>query len=269
MTVGATLCGRPYWVTQKNDLNSTFNMCTVTYVSPAPGQFILTSNRDEAPSRGATRLIVDEKEGKRLIFPQDPAAGGTWIAVASNQRMVCLLNGAFEAHDRQTPYRMSRGIMVLDSFGYSSAQVFFQQYVFEGIEPFTLIIYDQGALWELRWDGHEKYIRPLDHRGTHIWSSATLYPADVRYRREQWFSTWLEGVDEFTPNVMLDFHLHAGDGDAWNDVVMNRSDIVRTVSITSIEKTESNFNFRYYDLLTANEQMAQMDLTREEVESNQ
>ncbi|MBK9489945.1 MAG: NRDE family protein [Haliscomenobacter sp.] len=87
-------------------------MCTVTYVSPAPGQFILTSNRDEAPSRGATRLVVEEKEGKRLIFPQDPAAGGTWIAAASNQRMVCLLNGAFEAHNRQTPYRLSRGIMV-------------------------------------------------------------------------------------------------------------------------------------------------------------
>ncbi|AEE50176.1 NRDE family protein [Haliscomenobacter hydrossis] len=243
-------------------------MCTVTYVSPAPGQFILTSNRDEAPSRGATRLVVEEKEGKRLIFPQDPAAGGTWIAVASNQRMVCLLNGAFEAHNRQTPYRLSRGIMVLESFAYANANAFFQRYDFNGIEPFTLILYDYGALWELRWDGREKFIRALDPRGTHIWSSATLYPADVRFRREQWFARWIENLSAFSVGAMLDFHLHAGDGDTWNDVVMNRGDIVRTVSITSLEKTESNLNFRYFDLLTANEQKAQMELTREEVESN-
>ncbi len=101
-------------------------MCTVTYISPAPGQFILTSNRDEAPSRGATRLAVEERNGKKIIFPQDPAAGGTWIAAANNQRMVCLLNGAFEAHNRQTPYRLSRGIMVLESFTFPSATAFFQ-----------------------------------------------------------------------------------------------------------------------------------------------
>ena len=243
-------------------------MCTVTYVSPAPGQFILTSNRDEAPSRGATRLVVEEKEGKRLIFPQDPAAGGTWIAVASNQRMVCLLNGAFEAHNRQTPYRLSRGIMVLESFAYPNANAFFQRYDFNGIEPFTLILYDLGALWELRWDGLEKFIRSLDPRGSHIWSSATLYPADVRFRREQWFASWIDNLSTFSVGGMLEFHLHAGDGDTWNDVVMNRGDIVRTVSITSIEKTESNLNFRYFDLLTANEQKAQIELTREEVESN-
>jgi hypothetical protein len=50
---------------------------------------------------------------------------------------------------------------------------------------------------------------------------------------------------------------------------MNRGNLVRTVSITSIEKTETNLNFRYLDLLTANEQKAQMELSREEVESNQ
>ena len=244
-------------------------MCTVTYVSPAPGQFILTSNRDEAPSRGATRLVVDEKEGKNLIFPQDPRAGGTWIAAASTQRVVCLLNGAFEAHNRQLPYRLSRGIMVLESFSYPTANTFFQGYNFKGIEPFTFILYDHGRLWELRWDGQEQFIRALDPQGTYIWSSATLYPADVRYRREQWFSRWIEDVSVFSPNALLHFHQHAGDGDAWNDVVMNRGEMVRTVSITSIEKTASHLNFRYYDLLTANEQKAQMEFSREEVESNQ
>lgn len=243
-------------------------MCTVTYVSPTPGQFILTSNRDEAPSRGATRLAIEEKEGQKLIFPQDPMAGGTWIAVASNQRMVCLLNGAFEAHNRQTPYRLSRGIMVLESFAYPSPQAFFRQYAFKGIEPFTLIIYDKGGLWELRWDGREQYVKALDPQGKHIWSSATLYPADVRFRREQWFAKWLENKTYFSPNLMLDFHQNAGDGDQWNDVVMNRAEVVRTVSITSIEKTESNFNFRYLDLLANVEQRAQMEISREELESN-
>lgn len=244
-------------------------MCTVTYISPAPGQFILTSNRDEAPSRGATRLVVEEGNGKKIIFPQDPAAGGTWIAAANNQRIVCLLNGAFEAHNRQTPYRLSRGIMVLESFTFPSATAFFKNYNFEGIEPFTFIVYDRGDLWELRWDGQEQYVKALDPQGTHIWSSATLYPADVRFRREQWFARWLENRAMVSVSTMLDFHRHAGDGDAWNDVVMNRADVVRTVSITSIEKNESHLNFRYLDLLTANEQKAQMELSREEVESNQ
>jgi uncharacterized protein with NRDE domain len=242
-------------------------MCTVTYVSPAPGQFILTSNRDEAPARGATRLVVEEKNGKQLIFPQDPTAGGTWIAAASNQRLACLLNGAFEVHDRQTPYRLSRGIMVLDSFSYPSASAFLKQYPFEGIEPFTLILYDHGALWELRWDGQEQFVRALDPQGTHIWSSATLYPADVRFRREQWFAQWLEKRPPLTIHSLLQFHQNAGDGDTWNDVVMNRAEVVRTVSITSIEKTESWFNFRYMNLLTAAEEKAQIELWREESES--
>src|SRR5581483_10035540 len=61
-------------------------MCTVSFL-PRPQSFYLAMNRDEKRDRfAALAPAVVELEGRRAIFPREPA-GGTWIAV--NDAGVC------------------------------------------------------------------------------------------------------------------------------------------------------------------------------------
>ena len=92
-------------------------MCTVTFIPLKNNRFVLTSNRDESPQRSPETISSLRKEGQEIIFPKDKGAGGSWIAASSQDRLVCLLNGAFDCHQRTPPYRKSRGQMVLDFFG--------------------------------------------------------------------------------------------------------------------------------------------------------
>ena len=39
-------------------------------------------------------------------------AGGTWIGLSDKKRLVCLLNGGYEIHEREASYRVSRGVIV-------------------------------------------------------------------------------------------------------------------------------------------------------------
>lgn len=88
-------------------------MCTVTYLPVSTG-FVLTQNRDEAPTRSPQIISKEKRFGTELLFPKDTKAGGTWIATARDGRTACLLNGAFEKHKHEPPYRLSRGLVLLD-----------------------------------------------------------------------------------------------------------------------------------------------------------
>ena len=97
---------------------------------------MLTSNRDENAARSPQHLDREEigpkgASGARLVFPRDTAAGGTWIAASDSNRVVCLLNGAFEKHHHRPPYRRSRGLMVLDFFRFATSVAFFEKYNFK------------------------------------------------------------------------------------------------------------------------------------------
>ncbi|MEM9918818.1 MAG: NRDE family protein [Bacteroidota bacterium] len=243
-------------------------MCTVSYLPKSNGSFILTSNRDEAPSR-ATHKVVEQslENGIRLLFPQDPQSGGTWIALSDTGRLICLLNGAFEQHRRQPPYRRSRGLLVLDVFEYASLETFFQSYELDGIEPFTMVIVEEGMLYEFRWDGEQSYLEQLEAQQAHIWSSATLYDATYRLKRKALFDQWLMRQPDYEVESILDFHRGGGTGDPDNDFVMNRQNIVRTVSITSVEKTIENFHFLHRDLLSEHEVRHQFEIHNAETVS--
>lgn len=240
-------------------------MCTVTYLPQGRDQFILTSNRDEMPSRSPRKVTITRSGSQQLAFPRDEMAGGTWLAASSTNRLACLLNGAFDRHDRRPPYRMSRGIMVLEYFNFPGTELFLEEFPFEGMEPFTMILYDHGQLHELRWDGNRPHPRQLDPSRPHIWSSATLYSREVRKKRESWFADWLQGRRAFSREAILDFHRTAGEGDPWNDVIMNRNGVVRTVSISSIVKTPHTIHFQYEDLLNNQVSTAKIKIESEVV----
>lgn len=243
-------------------------MCTVTYIPGEKASFTLTSNRDENAARSPQNITQVEQNGIQLTFPRDTMAGGTWIAVSNNNKVVCLLNGAFAKHKHQPPYKKSRGIMVLDFFNYDKAEGFFDGFGFDGMEPFTMVIYDQGRLFEFRWDEKQRHIQPLDLSKKYIWSSSTLYDHEAKARRKQWFADWLEGRTEFHEEAILDFHQNAGDGDPWNDVIMNRDGLVQTVSITQIAKLPKHIELSYYDLLNQQQKQAKILLQGEVVESH-
>lgn len=225
-------------------------MCTVTYVPHGEEIFTLTSNRDEAPSRSGTELVKKTINNREVLFPKDTSKGGTWIAISSEQQVLCLLNGAFVKHKHEPPYRRSRGLMVLDFFEYNSANAFFAEYDFVGMEPFTLVVWEKGQLWQLRWDEAALYVDALDPTEKHIWASATLYNEDLRKQREEWFEEWAIKNDTFDAGVIYDFHRNAGNGDVENDLVMNRNNIVQTVSITQINVIEEKASLKYRELET-------------------
>ncbi len=224
-------------------------MCTITYLPTAKDAFILTSNRDESKIRPTQPPAVEEKGGIKLLYPKDAVAGGTWICISGHNRVACIMNGAFEKHEWKPPYRKSRGLVMLDLFGYKIIDDFFNGYDFIGIEPFTMIVYDNMKMMEFRWDGSRKHDRQVDASLPHIWSSASLYPKPVRDKREGWFREWLKGRKDFRQDEILKFHRFGGEGDRQNDFVMNRYDMVQTVSITSIVKSPSGASMRYHDLV--------------------
>jgi uncharacterized protein with NRDE domain len=224
-------------------------MCTVTYIPQPDNNFILTSNRDEAAHRSPQNLTTTNIHGMELIFPKDAGAGGTWVAAANDSRVVCLLNGAFEKHKHQPPYRRSRGVMVLDYFGYQSTVDFYEQYDFEGMEPFTFVMVGKNELHELRWDEKKAHLKELNTEGKYIWSSATLYTEEIRLKREAWFRDWLENRTDFGLKAIQDFHLHGGERDDWNGFIMNRLNLVQTVSITNVIKKDNRMEMIYNDLL--------------------
>ena len=225
-------------------------MCTISLVFNSeenPG-FILTSNRDEAPGRETISPDFYTINNNRLLFPKDAVAGGTWIGVSSKKRVVCLMNGGFEKHIRASSYRMSRGVVVKDILAAEDPLLEINQYNFQGIEPFTLILADWNHelfFYELVWDGnlpHKKKLRLKNH----IWSSSPLYSPEMKTLRETWFEE-LQSKKNLTSEILWDFHHSAGVGDKDLDLVMDRG-FVKTKSITQIIKTSEKIRIVYEDL---------------------
>ncbi len=238
-------------------------MCTVTFV-PAKDGFFITSNRDEKLWRKqALPPAVYFHENAHVIYPKDAEAGGTWIAMKQNGDAAVLLNGAFEKHEAAPPYRKSRGVIFLEVV--SDAQPFkkFKSLSLEGIEPFTLILFSNGNLQENRWNGTQKFSCNLDNNSPHIWSSATLYDAAVVQKREQWFAAWLSKNPHPTQENILAFHQFGGDGDAGNDLHMNRDGIMLTVSVTGISLQAEKSSMRYLDMKDKTVHEQQMPLQKQ------
>lgn len=228
-------------------------MCTVSYL-PLPHGFIITSNRDEIVSRAAEPPKNYIIHNQKIYFPKDPLANGTWIA-SSEKFTLCLLNGAFVKHTRKPPYRLSRGLVLLDFFQFNSAEDYAANYNFNGVENFTLLIKSNlySDFHELRWDGIKVHLKKLDNLSAQIWASCTLYTDEVIMHRRQWFQNWLSVNIEDKQNDIINFHRFAGDGDEKNDVVMKRENNLQTVSITSITKSNEGVRMQYIDIIDNNE----------------
>lgn len=142
---------------------------------------------------------------------------------------------------------MSRGLVVTDAAHSNDLDQFLRRYELEGIAPFTLLIYEEGRFEEMIWDGNEKFIRQPDLNTPQIWSSVTLYPETIRQKRKQLFETWLRTHPSYNREDIISFH-HLSHGDAENDFIMNRNEIVKTLSITSIMTNASALSMLHISL---------------------
>ena len=223
-------------------------MCTVSFV-PVREKFIITSNRDEKTSRkNALRPRPSLHNGQKLFFPKDGDAGGTWIVMKENGDAAVLLNGAFICHNAEPPYKLSRGIILLDIVATERPSIAFTKTNLQDIEPFTLVLLENNCLYEFRWDGSERYCRQLSINRAYIWSSATLYDGFVVKKREQWFASFLNNHPTPTQQDIINFHRFTGDGDKTNDLLMTRDGKYSTVSITSILLTKDRGSMQYLDI---------------------
>lgn len=225
-------------------------MCTLTIIPQKDG-FILTSNRDEAKSRKLAQFPVYAKYlEKKVLFPQDGDAKGSWIAM-NESRVVCLLNGAYKKHKHQPPYRKSRGIVLLDCFNYANFEQYTFDYNFNDIEPFTIVCLDfkpDLALYEFQWDGLLVNFRELNPKEAHIISSVPLYPKKVRKKREELFTAFLDNKDDIHQEDVIQFHRFGG-SDTQPKIQLDESHFVQTVSITSVLKKGNELSMDYYDLI--------------------
>lgn len=223
-------------------------MCTVSFV-PSNDKIIITSNRDEVVLRTAIPPQTYLVSGKKITFPKDPKGGGTWYAVADNSTVLVLLNGAEEKHKHQPPYNRSRGLIVLELISNVSPIEHWKAIDLENVEPFTLVLFQNSELFQLRWNGNTKNRLDLDASQNHIWSSSTLYPRDIREQRLQWFIQFMEKNQNVSAEEMFNFHRYTENSNTENGLIINRSDALKTLTITQSVLQNQKTEMYHYDLI--------------------
>jgi hypothetical protein len=235
-------------------------MCTVTFI-PLQDGALITSSRDEQISRGvAMHPSLYSSAFGNMMYPKDTKKGGTWFVVKQTGVTGILLNGAFEKHIPNPPYRMSRGLMMLELLSQPDIPAAIQLFSFAGVEPFTLIFWDKVHLVEYRWNGIYLHQQPKDANQPHIWSSATLYNQAMQADRNEWFIHWLAKTPNPGQAYMLDFHLNAGGDNNDYGIRMQRQNGIQTVSITSAQLNHSHVQMQYKDLISGIDFLFEADL---------
>ena len=222
-------------------------MCTVTYI-PTPEGCIITSNRDEKITR--ERALSPQEyliDGKKIIFPKDPKAGGTWVA-HSETKIIVLLNGAREKHIPKPHYRKSRGLIVLDLMTAKKTIDYWGKIDLSDIEPFTIVLIENNKLTQLQWNEVEKSTTEFDAKQFHIWSSSTLYSKEIRVQRKEWFQDFIKSKNAPTPEEILHFHQFTESENKEFGLQINRNDVLKTISITQCKVTSNTIKMEYLDL---------------------
>lgn len=233
-------------------------MCTLTFFPLSKNDFILTSNRDEQPSRETIPPKEYNHEGITLIYPKDKRAGGTWIGANKEGRVASLMNGGKIPHKRKEKYRLSRGVVMLELLKATDVFNYLDTFDFHGIEPFTLVFIESTntadknsnkpsfLAFELIWDEKKLHRRELEWK-PQIWSSTPLYTREDHQIRTEWFTKFIKENSHISPEAIWEFHHTAGNGDKKIGLIMDR-EIVHTKSITQIVKKE-DIRFLYKDVL--------------------
>lgn len=221
-------------------------MCTVVFI-PKGDRYFFASLRDESPLRPKAVVPDIYKEGSAVILsPIDAMAGGTWLGVTESGSVIILLNGGFEKHERKANYRKSRGLIVAELLASNQPIVNWNLMDMHDVEPYTLVVWNQGNLFQLVWDGEHKHGALLKSDQSYIWSSSTLYDQQARTHRSELFRQWI-GMN--TPVSLLSvFNFFKSYTESENGFLMNRNEQTKTLSYTFIElQIDDSAEMQYHD----------------------
>ncbi|MBC9797548.1 NRDE family protein [Sinomicrobium weinanense] len=220
-------------------------MCTVSFIK-TEDRVIITSNRDEKTTRPvALPPKIYTTDNKRIVFPKDPLSGGSWFTVDESGNTAVLLNGARQKHTPQGPYRKSRGLILLEIMAARSAPEYWNDMNLDNIEPFTVLLYREDRLYLLRWDGLYKETASLKTKDPYILSSSTLYTETLQKQREQWFFDFMDRNEAVSPEALLSFHRYTEEEGGENGLIINRNNLLKTLSITQcvIQKGKTDIHY--------------------------
>lgn len=225
-------------------------MCTVTYIPKGNDTFYLTQSRDESIKRAIASPPIRKKiNGIYHIFPVDPEGMGTWIGTSETGRTASLLNGGSSPYSHNPPYRHSRGLIIMDYFSYADYDEFISKYNFENLEPFTLLVFEYGKIFELIHNENGIQSNSLDPSKAFIYSSTTLYSEERIHDKKLNFLEWYFYNEELDQSMILDFHRNYLYENEEDKSILPEGVILKTVSITSLSMSSSSSKVDYFDLV--------------------
>lgn len=212
-------------------------MCIVSIFSKDNGDFLLTHNRDESRLRPfSDQVQTSEYHQKKWTGPIDLVSGGTWIYY-SEKFTVCILNGGYVKHSHRPPYRMSRGLLILELLRYDSIDQFISITDLEGIEPFTMMMLNMNSAEKkiLIWDGSQRFVEDRSAEKLIVRSSTPLYTVEEK-------SVHFKSFDELeNPTPERVFELH----DRLKMLPNNKFETVQTTSITQISHKHHQTDLKF------------------------
>jgi hypothetical protein len=199
-------------------------MCTVVFI-PKGDKYFFASLRDESPLRPQAAVPTIYKVGDAVILsPIDTLAGGTWLGVTAS------------------------GCIVAELLASDSPVVHWNLVDMHGVEPYTLVVWDEGKLFQLVWDGEHKQELMLKANLPYIWSSATLYDSQARSYRSELFQRWIKMNKPVSCLSLFNFFKSFTESE--NGFLMNRNGQTKTLSYTFIElQTGDSAAMQYHDFL--------------------
>ncbi len=219
-------------------------MCILSIVKSEKG-IIITSNRDEQRSRKnslAPELI--ELGERKAIIARDAQAQGTWFLTDTLGRTAILLNGAFESHIPNPPYRESRGIILINLFQEEKFKSAFLFYNLENIEPFQVIYIDPDQAFQCVWDGSQKHLFEIDLSTPNVFFSPTLYAREIQEEKRKHFFKTFSNRESFIARTIFEFHIEQNEHSEF-DFFMNREHQT-TKSVTQVELNSAQSKYLHW-----------------------
>jgi len=220
-------------------------MCILSIVKLEQG-IVITSNRDEQRSRKNSLApeIIDLGERKAIIS-RDAQAQGTWLLTDNFGRTAILLNGAFETHISNPPYRESRGIILMNLFQEENFKSAFLFYNLENTEPFQVIYLDPVHAFHCVWDGEQKHLFVVDLSTPQVFFSPTLYTKEQQFEKRNHFLKTLAEIDSIDSTHLLKIHSNKNINSLDLNFFMSREHQT-TKSISQVELNSSQSNYVHW-----------------------
>ena len=222
----------------------------------------MSSVRDENPNRPqAKQPALQDSETHRFWSPVDGLAGGSWWAVNDLGNTIILLNGAFKNHlPNNRTFRKSRGLIVKELAQQTDLVKSWEVLDLLDIEPFTLVIRQNGRLFDCRWDGALKHTKELSSTDAHIWSSAPLYTPEIQRFRESLFAKFIKS-NPTSPEQLKGF-LHSYE-DKENGFIMHRFDFLQSLSVSVFHFHGNSADVTYEDLISGEKSQQTIHFTQQ------